>query len=91
MFSPSQVRNEPGLQLSDLVELLVKGPLIVFGVIVAVAIIAFGYSNRQAATGGDGLSVDLLAGIITAALGLLAVSTNAIVGYLFSIEAHQKS
>lgn len=69
-----------------MMELLVKGPVIVFCIMVTVAIIAFGYSNRASAAMGEGMSVDFLAGVVTAALGLLAVTTNVIVAYLFSVE-----
>lgn len=68
----------------ELVALLVKGPVYLFGVATVTAGIAFGYSNRSAAPGGSGMTVDILAGSISAALGLLAVTTNVIVSYLFA-------
>jgi len=74
------------IKARPMMALLVKGPVMVFCIIVACAIVAFGYSNRASAAVGDGMSVDILAGVITAALGLLAVTTNVIVAYLFSVE-----
>jgi len=68
----------------ELLQLLVKGPVYVFGIATLAAMVAFGYSNRTDALSGSGMSVDLLAGGISAALGLLAVTTNIIVSYLFS-------
>lgn len=66
--------------------LLVKGPIVVFSIMVTGAVIAFGYSNRATAPLGDGMSVEVLSTTTTAALGLLTVTTNVVVAYLFSIE-----
>jgi hypothetical protein len=68
----------------ELLALVLKGPIYVFGVAMLAAIVGFGYSNRAAAPAGAGMSVDLLAASISAALGLLAVTTNVIVSYIFS-------
>lgn len=68
----------------ELFALLMKGPLYVFGIAMLAAIFAFGYSNASFAPAGSGMTVDLLAGSIAGALGLLAVTTNVIVSYLFS-------
>jgi hypothetical protein len=66
--------------------LLVKGPMAVFSLMMVVLIVAFGYSNRMAAPPGDGMSAEQLSAGVTAAMGLLAVTTNVIVAYLFSVE-----
>jgi hypothetical protein len=81
--TPSAVRT---ITARPMMELLVKGPVIVFCIMVLGAVVAFGYSNRAAALPGEGMSVDVLATTITAALGLLAVTTNVIVSSLFSVE-----
>lgn len=68
----------------ELFRLLVIGPILVFAAASIAAIIAFGLSNRASAPPGSGMNVDLLAGAMSASLGLLAVTTNIIVSYLFS-------
>ena len=68
----------------ELFSLLVKGPIWVFSLAAIGAIFAFGFSNRPSAETGSGMSVDLLSGSISGILGLLAVTTNVIVAYLFS-------
>ena len=51
-----------------------------------VLLVAFGYSNRVAASPGDGMSAEQLSAGVTTAMGLLAVTTNVIVAYLFAAE-----
>jgi hypothetical protein len=77
---------EEGVSPPPMMELLIKGPIAVFGLMMVVAIVAFGYSNRVAAPPGEGMNVEQLSAIVTAAMGLLAVTTNLIVSYLFAIE-----
>ena len=67
----------------ELLALLVRGPVIVFVIATISAIVAFGVSNSTSASPGSGMSVDTLAVILTAALGLLTVSTNLLVASLF--------
>lgn len=63
--------------------ILVKGPILIYASAIAAAIFAFGYSNRVAATPGDGMSVANLGTALSIALGLLAATTGIIVSYLF--------
>jgi hypothetical protein len=70
-------RNDP------LVALLIRGPLLVFLLIVFVAVASFGWSNRADAPAGAGMSIDALSGVVSTALGLLAVTTHTAVAYLF--------
>jgi hypothetical protein len=77
--APAEVHPPGGL-----LGLLVRGPIIVFGLATFAAIFAFGFSNRSMATAGSGMSLDALAGSLSAALGLLSVTTNVAVSYLFS-------
>lgn len=79
-------RPETRINTPTLLGLLVKGPIILFGIMVAAGLIAFGFSNRLAAPAGEGMSVDALAAIITICLGLLAITTNVIVAHLFALE-----
>jgi hypothetical protein len=74
------------VKTQKLLSILVKGPILLFAVIVGSVFIAFGAGNRSAAQVGDGMSVDTLAAWITAGLGLLTVTTNVVVSHLFSIE-----
>lgn len=64
-------------------EILVKGPVVIFAVVSAAAIVAFGYANRRSALPGTGLSIDHLSLALTAALSLLTVCTNGVVAFLF--------
>lgn len=66
--------------------LLVRGPLLVYALIVLAALGAFTYSNRPGATLGSGMSVDDLSTALTIALSVLAASTGVIVSYLFVAE-----
>ena len=79
---PTAIVNEAEIK-NSLFGLLVKGPVIVFIVANAAAFFSFAYSNRAAAEPGTGMDVDTLATIITVALSLLAVTTNAAVSFLF--------
>jgi hypothetical protein len=69
-----------------LMGLLVKGPIAVSALMIVAVVVAFGYSNRAAATPGEGLAVEQLSAAVTAAMGLLAATTNSIVAYLFAVE-----
>lgn len=84
-------RHSPRVTLSaqvlPFVDLLVRGPIAIFALATTAAIVAFGWSNRAAAPPGRGMSVDALSLTITASLGLLTVTTNAIVAYLFQAPA----
>lgn len=68
--------------------LLVRGPIIVFAFASITALTAFGISNGANRPSGSGMSVDTLAGIFTAILGLLSATTGVIVSHLFAVEQH---
>jgi len=82
-FVPSRGRGE-------LLALLVRGPVLVFVIATVSAITAFGISNGSAAPPGSGMSLETLAIILTAVLGLLTVSTNLLVSALFPSEDRVK-
>jgi hypothetical protein len=84
--SSARTESNPSLRSNSLVALLVKGPVIIFGVATGSAIIAFGFTNRSGAQPGSGMSTDVLAAVLSAALGILAVTTSVAVSYLFSAE-----
>lgn len=69
---------------SPLVGLLIRGPLIVFAFALGAIVLAFGLTNRPDAAPGSGVSVDQLTAGISIILGLLAVTTNVAISYLFS-------
>jgi hypothetical protein len=72
-------------QALPFLDLLVKGPIIIFILATAAAIVAFGYANsRSRPTGVTPMTLDELSTIITACLGVLTVTTNAVVSYLFN-------
>lgn len=85
VFSPSS--QQPDLRTSaDATQLglLVKGPIIVWGAGSFAVIAAFGFSNRLSAAPGDTrMSLDALAGLLTAGLSLLTVTTSVAIAYLF--------
>ena len=70
--------------------LLVKGPILVFGIATIALLFAFGYSNRSSAPAGEGMTIDMLSSSFTAALGILAVTTNVAVSYLFALESKRR-
>ena len=72
------------IQLETLTSIMVCGPIIIFSLVVASVIFAFGYTNRLNAVPGTGMHIDMLAGILAAALGLLTVTTNFMISYIFS-------
>lgn len=85
IFSNRSRRASPKIDLSgELAALMIRGPVIVFAVICICAIAVFGFSNRIQAPVGSGMSIDTLAGFLSAALGLLAVTTNVAIAYLFA-------
>ncbi|ETW94218.1 MAG: hypothetical protein ETSY1_35840 [Candidatus Entotheonella factor] len=77
-------RSRMPVELGTLTSVMIRGPVIVFCLVVISAIFAFGYTNRFNATPRTGLSIDMLAGMLAAALGLLTVTTNLMVSYIFS-------
>ncbi|MBV9824750.1 MAG: hypothetical protein JO001_03580 [Alphaproteobacteria bacterium] len=68
---------------NEFLGLLVKGPLIIYALVVAASLAAFGYSNRASAEIGAGMSVDDLGTALSFALGVLAATTGVITSYLF--------
>ena len=70
-----------------LMALLLYGPLSLFLLVIVLATLVFGYSNRASAAPGDGMSLEQLRVSVTAAMGLLAVTTSVVVGYLFAVES----
>jgi hypothetical protein len=62
---------------------LAVGPILIYALVVIAAFAAFGYSNRVGAPIGSGMSRDDLATALSAALGLLAVTTGVIISNLF--------
>ncbi len=74
-----------------LLQPMVKGPVILFAVICTAIVVSFGYSNRKDAIPGSGMSVDMLAGSFTAALGVLTVTTSVAVSHLFSLDVSPKA
>ena len=71
---------------NELAGLLIRWPIILFGILVAVAVSAFGYTNRRNAVVGTGMSVDFLATALSLLLGLLTATTNVAVSYLFAVR-----
>ena len=62
---------------------LVKGPLIIYVLAACSSFVAFGYSNRQGAPVGAGMSVDNLGTALSLSLGVLAITTSVLSSYLF--------
>jgi hypothetical protein len=86
LFKKSDPDSDPELgEKAPLLGLLIRGPLLVFGLAFTAILFAFGYSNRANAKPDSGMSVDQLAWALTAALGILTASTGVAVSYLFSL------
>jgi hypothetical protein len=79
----SKVRSKEKLDLHPLASIMIRGPVIVFSLATVAALTAFGLSNRRDAAPGTGMDIDTLAGILSLALGILAVTTNVAFAYLF--------
>ena len=79
-----QIQGSP-----ELFKLLVRGPVILFSILMLGVLFAFGFSNRPAAGVGTGMSVDSLSLLISTSMGLLAITTNVAVGYLFSVATRK--
>jgi hypothetical protein len=79
----SKTRSKENSDLHPLANIMVRGPVIVFSLAAVSALTAFGLSNRRDAAPGTGMDIDTLAGILSLALGLLAVTTNVAFAYLF--------
>jgi hypothetical protein len=73
----------PPAETSRYLPLIVKGPVLIFTIGMIASIITFGFANRLAAAPGTGMSVDSLSTSITLCLGILTVTTGAVVAYLF--------
>lgn len=66
-----------------LLQLLVRGPIAIFAIVISCALFAFGFTNRDGASPGTGMTVDSLAAAVSTSLALLAVTTGVLVTYLF--------
>lgn len=73
-------------QNEDLAGRILWGSAGSFAVILVAILFAFGYTNRPSATQDEGMSIDTLSWAVTAVLGILNVSTNVAVTYLFSVS-----
>lgn len=65
--------------------ILLFGPMGIYVAAVCALVGSFAWSNRPSALEG-GISVEQLSTVFTALVGLLAVTTNAVVGILFRVE-----
>lgn len=79
--TPNSTKHE-----SDLLGLVIKGPILVFLVVSGAAFVAFGVSNRASAPIGIGMGLDQLCTTLTIALSILTASTSVLVSYLFHVE-----
>ena len=86
VFQQQNNEKPPIVVNGPLVRILIIGPLILFALANIAGLVAFGISNRPSAPAGTGMNVDLLAVITSAALSILAVTTNIAVAYLFGQE-----
>lgn len=74
-------------QNEDLAGRILRSSAWTFALILAAILFAFGYTNRPNATQDEGMSIDTLSWAVTAILGILNVSTNVAVTYLFSVSS----
>jgi hypothetical protein len=87
-FSHTKIRQLElsGQSMQSNLSLIVKGPIYVAALGIAVVLVAFGYSNRLDAPQGIGMTLDAFSAALAAVLSLLTVTTNAAVAYLFTVE-----
>jgi hypothetical protein len=64
---------------------LVIGPILIYALFVVGVFWAFGFSNRDQAAIGSGMSVDALSRSLAIALGILAATTSVISSNLFVV------
>lgn len=64
--------------------MLVKGPIIIYALVVIAALGSFAYSNRVGAPIGSNVSLENLATALSLSLGILAVTTGVVSSYLFT-------
>jgi hypothetical protein len=67
--------------------LLIKGPILVFFIALVAMFVSFGRTN-QPDSNAEPIDVDQLALGLSAALGILTVTTNVAIAYLFTLEKH---
>ena len=85
LLSPS--RSAPAVyddERRQFMSTLLLGPVVVFLFVLVAILASFGISNGSHGRPGEGMSIDTLAGAISAALGFVAVATNLIAGKLFA-------
>lgn len=73
-------------QNEELAGLILKGAAWAFTLILIGILFAFGHTNRPSAAQDEGMSIDVLSWAVTAVLGILNVSTNGAVTYMFSVS-----
>jgi Na+/citrate or Na+/malate symporter len=83
VFRPRSSHSESSVEpeASDLMPIMIVGPLLVFAIAAIALIVAFGIMNSRD-TGG-GMSVEQLSGALSTILGLLNATTNVAVAFLF--------
>lgn len=87
LFSSSTPRTRTKSQ--QMLSLLVKGPIFACLAGLVAAFTVFGYSNRAEANVGDGMSLDILAALISAAMSGIMLVTAVIAERLFSSEVER--
>jgi hypothetical protein len=65
---------------------ILKGAIYIYAAVVISAFVAFGWTNRVGAPIGSNVTVDNLTNALSAALGVLAVTTGIMSAYLFAVE-----
>lgn len=83
VFQPQGAKVRSGTQHSDLLSILVWGPIIIFSLTSIAALAVFGVVNR---INGVGMTPETLSLILASNIGLLTVSTNVIVSNVFNQE-----
>ena len=68
---------------SSLASLLIVGPLLIFSSSLVAIVIAFWITNRPTAPAGSGMTLDQLSAGMSLILGLLVVTTNVAISYVF--------
>jgi hypothetical protein len=75
-FSTSPPADPPDFKIDPVRKALLRGPIVLVALMLTVVLVVFGYSQRDGASIGSGMSVGQLTTFITTALGILTVTTG---------------
>jgi hypothetical protein len=79
--NPQDENQSP--RLGKAMAFMVRAPVWTFGFLCLALLFVFGWGSREAASPGEGMSIDQLSTGISILLGFLAVTTGSLIAFLF--------